>query len=276
MTIQPVLSTNLQAARARGAGGARYDEVSRGIADGIEHAGVVDLDLMTRTQSRDASGFGVFSHGDLGRAHVTAHRMLDEGRHELGHKLLGRWIERNDGTGSDWTHLQWHMAVFEIAVGQWEHALARFEREILPVAAHTDDALTDAPALLWRLALSAPQPPQLDWEPVRRRALHNLRRSLDPYVELHCLLALAGAADLDNLDRWLWSKHHDDCPRTKLVARLGIGLRALAAGDYELAASLLDTAAPRVSELGGSRAQNELFTEIAALSWALARSRAAA
>ena len=72
---------------------------------------------MPRTTSHDVSGFGVFSQGDAGEAHVMAHRTLDEGRHELGHRLLGAWLKRHDGAGSDWTHLQWHMAVFEIAVG---------------------------------------------------------------------------------------------------------------------------------------------------------------
>ena len=34
---------------------------------------------------------------------------------------------------------------------------ARFETHILPVATHTYDALTDAPAMLWRLELAAPR-----------------------------------------------------------------------------------------------------------------------
>ena len=80
---------------------------------------------MPRTRSHDVSRFGVFSHGDAGQAHVAAHRMLDEGRHELGHRLLGAWLEGRSGSGSDWTHLQWHMAVFELAVGQWDAAFAR-------------------------------------------------------------------------------------------------------------------------------------------------------
>ena len=70
------------------------------------------LELISRPPSRDLSGFGVFSHGHAGEAHVLAHRMLDEERYELGHRLLGAWLDQHDGAGSDWTHLQWHMAVF--------------------------------------------------------------------------------------------------------------------------------------------------------------------
>ena len=92
----------------------------------------MNLELMPRTRSQDVSGFGVFSHGDAGQAHVMAHRMLDEGRHELGHRLLGAWLDGRDGSGSDWTHLQWHMAVFEIAVGKWDAALDDSKRISFP------------------------------------------------------------------------------------------------------------------------------------------------
>jgi hypothetical protein len=229
------------------------------------------LELMPRTQSHDVSGFGVFSQGDAGQAHVMAHRMLDEGRHELGHRLLGTWLDGRDGSGSDWTHLQWHMAVFEIAVGKWESALKRFETHILPVATHTYDALTDAPAMLWRLQLAAPGPVTLAWEPVHSTALHRLTHPSSSYVELHCLLALAGAGDVEGLDRWLHGRRATEDPRAKLLTQMGVGLRAFAAGDDELSALVLATAVPRVSELGGSHAQNLLFEDIAALSWTQAQ-----
>ena len=236
----------------------------------------MNVELMPRTTSHDVSGFGVFSHGDAGEAHVMAHRMLDEGRHELGHRLLGAWLDRHKGAGSDWTHLQWHMAVFEIAVGKWEDALVRFDREILPVAIESDDALTDAPAMLWRLSLSAPRPVELPWEPLRATAVRNLGKNRCPYVELHCLLALAGARDVETLDEWLRIKRFCTDGTTKLLARLVVGLRAFAASDFELAASVLDGAVTRISELGGSHAQNLLFKEISDHCWEMTQTRAAA
>ncbi len=181
----------------------------------------MNLQLMPRTRTHDVSGFGVFAYGDAGEAHVMAHRMLDDGRHELGHRLLGAWLEGHTGSGSDWTHLQWHMAVFEIGVGRCKAALARFEKQILPVAALTDDALTDAPAILWRLQLEGRRAP----------------------------------ADA----------------RDRLLTQMGIGLRAFAEGGFELAAGVLSAAAPKVSTLGGSHAQNQLFTSIAKHSWTQAQ-----
>lgn len=236
----------------------------------------MSVELMPPAQDRDVSGFGIFSHGDAGEAHVMAHRMLDEGRHELGHRLLGAWLERHEGAGSDWTHLQWHMAVFEIAVGEWDDALARFEQQIVPVAVSRDDALTDAPSLLWRLWLSAPREVVLPWKSLHVRAARNLGQRECPYVDLHCLLAIAGARDVEALDDWLRIKRNLKDERTKLLSHLAVGLRAFAASDYGLAASLLEEVTTRISELGGSHAQNLLFGEIAAYCWQRAEARVAA
>ena len=68
------------------------------------------------TVIQDSSGFQIFSDSDIGSAHVTAHRMLDLGRLDRGHQLLGKWLDGRTGRGSEWVHIQWHMLVFELAV----------------------------------------------------------------------------------------------------------------------------------------------------------------
>ncbi|MGB8328505.1 MAG: hypothetical protein WCE62_00150 [Polyangiales bacterium] len=226
----------------------------------------MNSELIPQSTSPDRSGFAVFAHGDAGVAHVMAHHLLDSRRYELGHRLLGAWLERHQEQGSCWTHLHWHMGVFEIALGRWDDALGRCERSILPVASSSFDALTDGPAMLWRLAIAAPRQVNLSWEPVRRTAARRLRVPSDPYVELHCLLALAGAGDLGALDRWLNARPMTEGPQARLLTRMGLGLRALAAGDDERAADVLAIAAPNVSLLGGSHAQNQLFSALAHLS----------
>jgi len=100
---------------------------------------------------------------------VEAHRLLDAGRPEEGHRVIGAWLATHEGTGSDWIHLQWHMAVFEIATGRWSSAFRRFARHILP-AVSAGDAHTDAPSLLWRLSLASPGGVEIPWEPVRDAA----------------------------------------------------------------------------------------------------------
>ena len=90
MTTETVLPSNIQAARTWGAGGERYDQVSRGIADAIEHAvlaldpqaGERILDIATGTgwaarsiAARGASVTGI----DLGAEVIDAAKALSNG-----------------------------------------------------------------------------------------------------------------------------------------------------------------------------------------------------
>ncbi|KPK55496.1 MAG: hypothetical protein AMS22_04165 [Thiotrichales bacterium SG8_50] len=110
--------------------------------------GAMPVGLTPETYRQDISGYKLFSAGDTGYAHMLAHRMLDECRLLRGRALLGRWLNANRGTRSEQAHLQWHMAVFELETGDWHGAYTRFRRHILPIAATSEDALTDAPALM--------------------------------------------------------------------------------------------------------------------------------
>jgi hypothetical protein len=218
---------------------------------------------------RDSSGYRIFSAGELGEAHSMAHQMLDRGLPELGHARLGRWLEGRVGQGSRWVHLQWHMMVFELAVGDLESARDRYMREIFPVAASTQDALVDAPAGLWRLLLASPEPIALPWNEVADTACAALREATGPYVRLHCLLALAGVGDVAAIDRWI-AQHIGDSHRERVLGRMALALRCFAAGDYGLAASAFAIAVPDLAVVGGSRAQNELFADIHRLARRLA------
>ena len=206
----------------------------------------------------DITGFRIFDHGDLGQAHTFAHRMLDQDRMEDGYRGLRTWLDDRDGTGSEWVHVQWHMMVFELAVGAWDEAHQRFLRHILPAARDTEDAATDGPAALWRLALAAPRPVELPWDVLHAGAVARMDREVHPYVELHCLLALAGVGDLAGLDRWL-ARHRPRNNVDQVLGELGRALRAFTANDWANAAIGFSIALPALSLVGGSRAQNQLF-----------------
>jgi hypothetical protein len=214
----------------------------------------------------DASGYEIFSSGDQGTAHVLAHHMVDTNQYELGRQLLGSWLDGHTGSGSQWVHLQFHMAVFELATGHWQAAHRRYLDHVLPTAESSEDALTDAPALLWRLALSASEDTELEWEPLRQTALERMQRPSDPFTELHNLLALAGAGDLKNLDTYT-NSYSGDSFRMHLVCKLATALSAYVKGHYRRAADLLWRLLPRIPEIGGSRAQIQLFEQMATASW---------
>lgn len=217
---------------------------------------------------QDISGYTVFSAGKAGAAHVMAHRMLDENRIELGHQLLSEWLQGRTGSGSEWIHLQFHMAVFDLALDNWDAAYTRFMDEILPAATTTEEALTDAPALLWRLALTAPEPIELPWEALRHTALARMQRPSDPFVELHNLLALAGAGDLASIEQWLQMRPANVPSRPeRLVEQMAVALKAYAARAYQHAATVLQSVVPQLPQVGGSRAQNLLFRQLEEWCW---------
>lgn len=229
---------------------------------------VTDSSMTSAGSIQDISGYTVFSAGDEGAAHVMAHRMLDENRIELGHQLLGDWLQGRTGSGSNRIHLQFHMAVFELALDDWDAAYSRFMDEILPAAATTEEALTDAPALLWRLALTAPEPVELPWKLLRRTALARMQRPSDPFIELHNLLALAGAGDITSMERWIHT-YPANAPsqRERLVRQMAVALKAYVARSYRHAAAVMQNVVPQLSQVGGSRAQNQLFRQLEESCW---------
>lgn len=212
---------------------------------------------------QDAGGFTIFSAGDLGAVHAMAHRMHDEGRIEEGHRRLGAWLDGRSGAGSDWVHIQFHMAVFEIELGFVNAAYDRFTEHVLPAAAAASEALTDAPALAWRLSIAFGSPTSIPWEPIRRRAATRIREHDDPYVDLHNALALAGAGDLDNLTRWLDTRRRRAATETeRLVLHVARALASFVEGDFRTASKDLSEVLSQIPRIGGSRAQNQLFHQI--------------
>ena len=211
-----------------------------------------------------ANEFQVFSRGEVGQMHVLVHQLTDQRRYELGHRVLGDWLDGRKGDTSQDVHMHWHMGVFELAVAEWNAAYARFNDFILPAVAR-GEAATDAPAMLWRLRLDAPRTPRLPWEIVRLYAAESLPNESDRFIVLHHLLALAGAGDVSTLDRWLGTPTIDEQHGGHVLRQLGRGLRAFAEEDYRSAAAVLDASMGQLPEVGGSDAQRQLFHQIAAV-----------
>lgn len=222
----------------------------------------VDADSQ-RSPVEDVSGYAIFAAGEMGSAHVMAHQKLDNGQVRSGHHRLGEWLSGRTGAGSEWVHLHFHMAIFELEVGEWDAAHARFLAQVLPAAA-TGDALTDAPGLLWRLAIASPAPVALPWQSLRRAALTHMAHTRDPFVQLHNLLALAGAGDDEGIERWLQARPPFPRPdRSPTVERAARALRSVAAGSFRQAGAQMQRVLPAVAAVGGSHAQNQLFAQLA-------------
>ena len=208
------------------------------------------------------NGFQPFSAGDGGKVHDRVHHLIDDERYDEALTLLSGWLDRHEGSGSEWVHLQWHMAVLEISAGRPLDALERFRVYIRP-AVRAGEAVTDAPSLLWRLCLAGTRGLEPDWDRVRAAADRHEDHGRDPYVELHDVLALTGARDFRSLDRKLDALLESvGSKQDRILLRTAWGLRTFASHDYRVAAALLADSEVNASQLGGSRAQNGLFAQI--------------
>ncbi len=220
--------------------------------------------------SRDRSGFAVFSDGDMGTLHVIAHEAFDNGEIAHGHQVLGRWLASHSGSGSDWVHLQFHMAVFELALGDWHAAHARYQSEIRPIAETSQAALTDAPSLLWRLEIAAPTFVTLPWQSLRATAAAVIEQETDPFIGLHQLLVFAGAGDGPAIARWQREQRtRTDAIHDGVLRQVADALASIARRDYAAAARSLRKAAPKLPLIGGSFAQNDLYRQLE--QWCLQR-----
>ncbi len=226
-------------------------------------------------QGVDKSGFRYFAEGDIGQAHAMAHELLDDGRELDGYVQLGEWLRLFEASGapidrasSEWIHLQWHMAVFEIAAGQLIAAYERYRRAILPFVP-AGKALTDAPSLLWRLhvapeAAATGEPWTSEWQCVCDAALERMDLECNAYIAVHHLLAFAGARDVRSLDTWLdaFYARAPCCQKSRFLLQIGWGLRTFANRDYLPATRLLENPSQEVAQFGGSAAQNGIFKQI--------------
>ena len=65
-------------------------------------------------------------------AHSVAHVYFERGDASTGAEVLGDWLQGFDCPASSYVHLSWHLALFELALGQYHRALARYEHHIRP------------------------------------------------------------------------------------------------------------------------------------------------
>ncbi|HEY7710736.1 MAG TPA: hypothetical protein VIG57_11985, partial [Candidatus Entotheonella sp.] len=87
-------------------------------------------------------------------AHSVAHVYFERGDAAAGADFLGNWLNGFDCPASSYVHLSWHLALFELALGQYHTALERYERDIRPsVVAKSMATLADSASFLWRVQL---------------------------------------------------------------------------------------------------------------------------
>lgn len=199
-------------------------------------------------------------------AHSVTHVYFERGDAASGEDFLRTWLQAFDCPASSYVHLSWHLALFELAVGHYQAALERYERDIRPsVAAKSLATLADGASFMWRLQIyGGAASPQVLQE-VRELATPVIAKPQVAFQTAHAALAFASIADREAVAAMLASLQHmaaqGDAFVQDVVIPLVQGIAAFAQGAYAVSARWLEPVFPQLVRIGGSHAQREVFED---------------
>jgi len=170
-------------------------------------------------------------------AHSVAHVFFETGDAVSGGEFLETWLKGFDRRAPYHVHLSWHQALFELARGRYQRALALYEADIRPaVVANMAPALNDSAAFLWRVSLYSDTTPPGQLEEVRDLAAPAALRPGPAFRDAHAALAFAVAGDDVHLghmiDRLQGLADAGDVLAGEVTLPLVQGMHAFAHGAY--------------------------------------------
>lgn len=197
--------------------------------------------------------------------HVMAHLFEMTGRLEAGMRWMGRHAERWSAGTVVATHCWWHVALFHLAQGRLDGALAIYDKRI---RAGRDSALADlidAASLLWRVELRGGDG-GARWADLAAAWEPHIEDAYCSFNDLHAMLAFVGARDWERaqrLERSLAASQSQPTRHGATTALLGLpacrALMAYGRGDDSLALTLLASLPALAHRFGGSHAQRDVL-----------------
>jgi tetratricopeptide (TPR) repeat protein len=200
---------------------------------------------------------------DAWSVHALAHALYESADFDAGVTRLPPAIQPCRGLNWFRNHLLWHLALVHFARGDYGRAgrMARrvFERTPSSIAGDLHDSIS----LLWRLELAG-KPVGDRWQPFTAIARERVNRMGLLFHVAHMAMALTAGGD------WKTARAQVDTVRTRapkdptglmgdVLLPLLEGIHAFAGGDYRRTIELVEPLRPRIVQLGGSRAQRDVF-----------------
>ena len=201
--------------------------------------------------------------------HALAHVLLTDGRFADGAALLQQASPPWQGLTSFMRcHLWWHLALFQIELGDDAAALALYDEQVWGVDTSYSQDQVGAVSLLARLELAGVAVGGR-WHALGQHLAGRVHDQVQPFLDLQYLygLARAGRPEADALLAAI-EAHAPLAPLAQRAAWQQVavpaarGLLAHARGHWALAADALTQALPRLARIGGSHAQRDLFEQL--------------
>lgn len=201
--------------------------------------------------------------------HALAHVMLTQGRFSEGHQFLAQVSDSWVGLNSFMvTHNWWHQALFALELDRPDEALSLYDAQVWGVAKDYSQDQVNAISLLARVELAGGDVGDR-WQDLADHLLRRLNDQVLPFLDMQYLygLARAGRPEADQLLRNIGShaarvSGQQRHAWQRVCAPASRGLLAHARGDWQRAVDDLGGALPRMTEIGGSHAQRDLFSQV--------------
>ncbi|RYE82788.1 MAG: tetratricopeptide repeat protein [Hyphomicrobiales bacterium] len=201
--------------------------------------------------------------------HALAHVMLGTGRVQEGVQFLGEaqqtWVGLNSFM---YTHNWWHKALFHISLGDEAAVFDAYDNHVWGVEPDYSQDQVGAVSLLARMEVAGMDVGNR-WEDVARHMKGRATDTIQPFLTLQYLYGLARAdhAEADRLmqavkDKAASSTAFDRRVWQDVALPAARGVLAHARGNHAEAVRWLSVANPRMTEIGGSHAQRDLFGQL--------------
>jgi hypothetical protein len=172
-------------------------------------------------------------------AHVMAHVHYEAGEKVAGLKFLQKWIPDYAKEGLLHCHLNWHVALWQLELGDAEAAMGTYLKAVHPGASWGPpiNTLSDAASFLWRAELAG-RPRDLGrWTEISDYGTANFPGAGLAFADAHRALAYAATGDDAGLQKLL-SQLRERQAAGKLLAgpvvpALAEGFGAFAKKDYQ-------------------------------------------
>jgi tetratricopeptide (TPR) repeat protein len=198
-------------------------------------------------------------------AHAWAHVCYEQGADRDGTGFVAGWLREYPMAAPLHCHLSWHQALFELALGRPDAALALYEAGIRPGAAQCApfSILVDSASLLWRCELAGAPRGAEAWSAVARHARASFPAIGISFADVHCAVALAAAGDVEGLARWVGLLRdglaQGRVPAGEIVPTVAEAMHAFVEARYDDVIRRLAPVVDQLVRVGGSWAQRDLF-----------------
>jgi hypothetical protein len=198
-------------------------------------------------------------------AHVKAHVHYEAGEKEEGLRFLRKWIPDYAKEGLLHCHINWHIALWQMELGDHEGAMRTYLAGVHPGGAWGPpiNVLTDAAAFLWRAELAGAPHQAERWYEVQQYGDRNFPAAGLAFADVHKALACAATGDELALETLLGElRDREEAGKLfagPIVPHLAEAFDAFARKDYAKAIALIEPHMAEHERIGGSRAQRRLI-----------------